>query len=125
MLGNKLYHYNSNPEVGITSDILNQWERGLFKAITEFNTKSKYLEFSGICDSGIDDGFNDDIERDFSFVGASVVLLVTYCVLNLGSWSPIHFRSFGAFITLLCVVLCYGGSNGLSFLFGFKSSRMH
>ena len=118
-LGTKMYSY-SGPY-----DVLDQWERGLFAAIEKFNAKSKLLEFSGISSSGVRDGFSGDLNSDLSAVIYSIVLVCIYCVINMGSCSPIHFRSLGSAITLVCVGLSYTSSNGLASLLGFESSRMH
>lgn len=55
----------------------------------------------------------------------SVSLVAVYCILFMGSCSPIHFRSAAAGITLLCVGLSFGSSNGLAYLVGAKSAGIH
>lgn len=53
------------------------------------------------------------------------MLVSTYCIVFLGSFSPIHFRSAAAGITLLCVGLAYTSSAGLAFYCGWKSAGVH
>jgi predicted RND superfamily exporter protein len=43
----------------------------------------------------------------------------------MGSCSPIHFRSAAAGITLLCVGLSFGSSNGLAYLLGGRTAGIH
>ena len=43
----------------------------------------------------------------------------------MGGFSPVHCRSAAAGITLLCVGLSYGASNGLAFLMGAKTAGIH
>ena len=43
----------------------------------------------------------------------------------MGGCSPIHFRSAAAGITLLCVGLSFGASNGLCFMLGGKVAGIH
>ena len=43
----------------------------------------------------------------------------------MGSCSPIHFRSAAAGITLLCVGLSFGASNGLAYLVGGRTAGIH
>lgn len=114
-----MYSYSANSTRGMSGETLDNWERALFKAIAKFNTKTKYLTFTGISTSGVRDGFNNDVNSDIIAVGYSMILVCTYCILNMGGWSPIHFRSLGALVTLICVGLSYGSSNGLAFLLGF------
>ena len=55
----------------------------------------------------------------------SVSLVAVYCIMFMGSWSPIHFRSAAAGIALLCVGLSYASSSGLAYLVGGKSAGIH
>ena len=55
----------------------------------------------------------------------SVTLVAIYCILFMGSCSPIHFRSAAAGVTLLCVGLSFGASQGLAFLVGGKVAGIH
>lgn len=46
-------------------------------------------------------------------------MIATYCVIFIGSCSPIHFRSVIAIMALFCVVLANQASVGLSYYFKF------
>lgn len=58
-------------------------------------------------------------------VGQAITLVSIYCVIFMGSFSPIHFRSAAGGIALLCVGLSYGSSSGLAYLVGAKSAGIH
>ena len=55
----------------------------------------------------------------------SVALVAIYCVLMMGGWSPIHFRSGAAAIAIFCVLLSYAASSGLAFYLGLKITGVH
>lgn len=62
---------------------------------------------------------------DLAMVGQSIGLVSVYCIIFMGSFSPIHFRSAAGAIALLCVGLSYGSSAGLAYLVGSKSAGIH
>ncbi len=51
-----------------------------------------------------------------------MTLVTIYCIIFMGSCSPIHFRSAAAGITLLCVGLSFAGSFGLAQYLGYTSA---
>lgn len=63
--------------------------------------------------------------NDLGLVQISVSLVAVYTIIFMGGCSPIHFRSAAAGITLLCVGLSFGASNGLAYLVGGKSAGIH
>jgi len=69
--------------------------------------------------------FSSDILADLVLVQASISLVAIYCILFMGGFSPIHFRSAAAGITLLCVGLSYTASSGLAFYLGWKTAGIH
>lgn len=71
------------------------------------------------------ESFGDNIRSDLGLVQISVTLVAVYCILFMGSFSPIHFRSAAAGITLLCVGLSFAGSSGLAYYLGGKSAGIH
>lgn len=48
-----------------------------------------------------------------------------YCIIFMGSCSPIHFRSAAGGIALLCVALSFASSSGIAYLVGAKSAGIH
>jgi len=74
---------------------------------------------------GLRQSFSGDIQDDLGLVQMSISLVAVYCILFMGSCSPIHFRSAAAGITLLCVGLSFGASNGLAYLVGGKTAGIH
>lgn len=55
----------------------------------------------------------------------AVALVATYCILFMGSFSPIHCRSAAAGVALLCVILSYTSANGFAYYLGFESSGIN
>jgi len=74
---------------------------------------------------GLREAFSGDMQNDLALVQISISLVAIYCIFFMGSCSPIHFRSGAAGITLLCVGLSYGSSNGLAYLVGGKTAGIH
>ena len=89
---------------------------------TESSTLINVFVFS---QAGIQESFSNDIQGDLSLVQISVMLVAVYTILFMGSFSPIHFRSAAAGITLLCVGLSYAGSSGLAYYVGGRSAGIH
>ena len=55
----------------------------------------------------------------------SILFVAAYCIMFMGSFSPIHFRSGASCITLFCVMLSYTASTGMGFLLGYKTSGIN
>ena len=91
----------------------------------ELNKESKGVNLYLLTDHGLRAAFSGDLLNDLSLVQISVTLVAVYCILFMGSFSPIHFRSAAAGITLLCVMLSYAASSGLAFLLGFQQAGIH
>jgi Niemann-Pick C1 protein len=53
------------------------------------------------------------------------MLVAVYCIMFMGSCSPIHFRSAAAGITLLCVGLSFTASSGLAQYLGVPTAGIH
>lgn len=51
--------------------------------------------------------------------------MAAYCILFMGSFSPIHCRAAAAGICLLCVVLSYTATTGLMFILGARVAGIH
>ena len=71
------------------------------------------------------DSFRNDVMSDLKLIGMSMMLVSVYCIFFMGSFSPVHFRSCAACVTLLCVMLSYTASSGLLFYFGFETVGIH
>lgn len=119
MLG---YPYNFGD---YSRDELNKVEAAAEDAAEEFNKKSKAVNIYLFTPNGLRESFSGDITNDLSLVQVSVMLVAVYCIVFMGGCSPIHFRSAAAGITLLCVGLSFGASNGLAFLVGGRSAGIH
>jgi len=92
---------------------------------TEFNQFSKYLDVYVFTGKGLSQAFSSDIRADLKLVQLSVQIVAVYCILFMGSFSPIHCRAAAAGITLLCVALAYTASSGLLFYLGGKTAGIH
>lgn len=85
-------------------------EEALENVAEEFNSKSKYVNLFLFTNAGLRSSFSADILGDLALVQISIALVASYCIIFMGGCSPIHFRSAGAGIALLCVGLSYGSS---------------
>ena len=71
------------------------------------------------------DAFSSDIEADLGLLQISIALIVIYCFLVLGNFSPVRCRSVLAFVGILCIGLAYASAYGLASIFGQKTSGIH
>lgn len=71
------------------------------------------------------EAFSSDLMSDLKMVGQAIGLVSVYCIVFMGSFSPIHFRSAAGGIALLCVALSFASSSGFAYLVGAKSAGIH
>ena len=90
-----------------------------------FNSESKQINAYMFSAGQLQEAFESDLTDDLNKVQMSVSLVAVYCIVFMGSWSPIHFRSAAAGIALLCVGLSFASSSGLAYLVGGKSAGIH
>ena len=90
-----------------------------------FNSESKYIKVTIITNKAFFDAFVSDIIGDGKLVGISIILVSLYCILFMGSFSPIHFRACAGCVTLFCVILSYTASSSILYYIGFQSMRIH
>lgn len=98
------------------------FEEALMEQTENFNSRSKHIEVYLYTSKGLRDSFASDIKGDLGLISISIGLVSLYCILFMGSFSPVHFRSVAAVITLFCVVLSYGATVGLLSYMGYKMS---
>jgi Niemann-Pick C1 protein len=91
----------------------------------DFNSKSKHIELYLYTSKALSDSFISDIKNDLDLISISMGLVVAYCIFFMGSFSPVHFRSVAACVTLLCIILSYCASVGILSYFGQKMSGIH
>ena len=91
----------------------------------KFNKESSEINAYLFTAGSLKEAFSSDLTSDLNLVQISISLVAVYCIIFMGSWSPIHFRSATAGIALLCVGLSYGSSAGLAYLVGGKSGGIH
>lgn len=108
-----------------TKDELQLLEEEMEKTAIEFSKNSKRVNIYMFTNYGLRQAFSGDMQDDLALVQISISLVAVYCVMFMGSCSPIHFRSAAAGITLLCVGLSYGASNGLAYLVGGRTAGIH
>lgn len=106
-------------------DMMELWEISLNDLCIEFNEGSTYIDVFVFSGGGIQESFATDLTSDLSGVQIAVMLVAVYCIIFMGTCSPIHFRSAAAGIALLCVGLSFASSNGFAFLVGGKSAGIH
>lgn len=91
----------------------------------EFNAGSQYVDVYVFSAGALQEAFSSDLSGDLASVGQSIALVSVYCIIFMGSFSPIHFRSAAGGVALLCVGLSYGSSAGLAYLVGAKAAGIH
>ena len=91
----------------------------------KFNSQSEYIEVYLYTTVGLRDSFAADIKGDLGLISVSIGLVSLYCIMFMGSFSPVHFRSVAAMITLFCVVLSYCATVGLLSYLGCKMGNIH
>ena len=74
---------------------------------------------------GLTDSFLSDIKNDLDLISMSMGFVALYCIFFMGSFSPVHFRSVAAIVTLFCITLSYCASVGLLSYFGHKMAGLH
>ena len=75
--------------------------------------------------AALQDAFSSDIRDDLGTVVKAIALVSVYCILFMGSFSPIHFRSAAGVIALACVGLSYSSSSGFAYLVGARSAGIN
>lgn len=92
---------------------------------TELNKESTEVDLYVFTDFGLRQAFYNDAFGDLVFIQISLLMVAIYCIMFMGSFSPIHFRSAAAGITLLCVIFSFAASSGLASFLGFKKGDIH
>ena len=108
-----------------TKEDIQEMEYYIRDLVEDFTEKSELLEIYMFSPGLLSESFSTDILADLAWVQVSIALVSVYCIVFMGSCSPIHFRSAAAGITILCVILSYAAANGLSYMVGFKSAGIH
>ena len=91
----------------------------------EYNAGTSSINIFILTAGGVAEAFGTDIRGDLVGVSGAIVLVAVYCIIFMGSCSPIHMRSAAAGITLLCVGLSYAGSTGLAYYLGGRTAGIH
>ena len=91
--------------------------------LNEFNEESKFVSaFSYNEDSFLREIANS-VKGDVYLALYAVIVVVTYCSLFLGSFSPIHCRLTMAIVGVCCVFVSNLAGEGISYILGWKSSE--
>ena len=69
--------------------------------------------------------FMADAFEDSGLLAIAIALVSIYSYLVLGGFSPILFRSYTAFVGILCVLVSVSSGYALALLFGNKVSTLH
>jgi len=104
---------------------LRDFEVALNDLAEDFSATSKYVNVFLFSAGGFSQAFSNDILGDLTLVQVSITLVAVYTILFMGGFSPIHFRSAAAGITLLCVGFSYAASAGLAYMLGWQSAGIH
>lgn len=91
----------------------------------EFNANSNYINIYLYTEVAMRDAYETDILSDLKLVMISVGLVCVYCILFMGSCSPIHFRSIVGIYTLFCVIISTTAAAGLGFFLGARHAGIH
>ena len=100
-------------------------ELALEKEVMNTNSNRKYFHTNIFTISGQTEAFSSDIKADLQLVSMAVVLVSIYCLLFLGSLSPIHSRVSLALGGLLVVGLSFSSSSGLMSFCQLAKSGVH
>ena len=91
----------------------------------DYNAQTTSINVYILTAGGVSEAFVVDLQGDLKLVGVAVGLVAVYCIIFMGSCSPIHMRSAAAGITLLCVGLSYAASTGLAYYAGGQTAGIH
>ena len=101
------------------------YENNLLEAVKEFSANSKHVDFLLMTNSGVFQAFISDLGGDLVFIQISIVLIVSYSMLFLGSCSPIHCRLTLALVGIVCIFLSYLAGFGLCFINDLEVTNIH
>ena len=93
--------------------------------VEKFNLESNLLKIYTLNQSSLDGEFKSDVEEDLDLIEVAVGLIALYCLLFLGSCSPIHCRFFLALVGLSTVLISYVTGFALCFLMDQKTAGVH
>ena len=101
------------------------FEETLHTIVSEWSTKTKTAKFTLHTDYGYVKSWSSDLNTDLLNVGMAIGAVFFYCVLFLGSCSPIHCRCLVAFGGVVTVVLAFTSGFGVLSFCGFNYSHFH
>ena len=108
---------------GFTDEWLIEYLTWLFDEIVAW--ESDLIDVFPLDDKIWETSFISEATGDGILLGSALLLIYIYSIAVLGSCSPVHMRIISAVIGLTCVGLSIGAGYGISFLAGYKFSRMH
>lgn len=100
-------------------------ELALEKEVLAQNNKSKLIKTYFFSISSQGEAFSADIKSDLQLVSMAVLLVSIYCLLFMGSFSPIHSRISLSLGGLLVVGLSFSSASGLLSICGLAKSGVH
>ena len=93
--------------------------------VEQFNMKSKLLTLHYLTVSGLEDAFDNDTSQDLELIEVAISLVGLYCIIFLGSCSPIHCRFLIAIVGLGCVFIAYATGFSICFALDYKAGGVH
>ena len=112
-----------NPD--IAEGFYQVFEEALIDKIDELNEKTEHVQFEIFTVTGLRRAFSDDIRADLALVQVAIMLVATYTILVLGTFSGLHCRLVVALMGLFCVGLAYAAGFGFSFYCGGETAGVH
>ena len=109
----------------MTEDAYFGFEETLHAIVEEWSSKTTTARFIMHTDYGYVKSWQSDLNSDMVSVGMAISAVFLYCVLFLGSFSPIHCRCMVAFGGVITVVLAFTSGFGLLCFAGFSYSTFH
>ena len=101
------------------------FEETLHAIVAEWSAKTVTAKFTLYTQHGYVKSWSSDLNSDLLSVLMAISAVCLYCMLFLGSFSPIHCRCMVAFGGVISVVLAFTAGFGLLCLFGYSYSTFH
>lgn len=115
------------------TDGLYDWEK-VFPVFDEkietlslkFNQReNKTISVHHVTVSGLQKALDEDVQNDLELISIAVSLIGFYCILFLGSCSPMHCRVVIASMGLICIAIAYVTGFAVCFMFDKKTAGIH
>ena len=91
----------------------------------DFNEGTQHVDFSLFTYYGVKVAFTDDIVQDLDLIQIAIILVATYTIVVLGTFSGMHCRLVVSLVGLVCVGISYAAGFGTVFYCGGRTAGVH